>query len=611
MKAKGIGSATLLALMMVSAHAQTPVVIREILVRGNERISTDVIRATMRSAEGRPLNAAELERDQTSLRNLGFFKTVQVFTREVSATEVQVVVDVEENPVIKEISVIGNTVVSTEDILKVVSQQTDQVLNLNSRKQTSDAVRELYSKRGYFADVDFPVQEDAPNTLVVMVIETTVNDIVITGASKTKPFVFDLLMRTKPGQPFNQRTWGSDYRRLATTQWFSDVRASERPTGEIGRFDLLLDVKEQRTAVFDIGAALDPRSRLAGTLRVRDTNFRGRGQQLGASWMQDTFGSGASVSLDFTDPFMFRSNTELTASVFSRVNSNFNNFGGNSNLNDDARFDERRTGANLGLTRTYRQKYSLTGGISFEDIRTVNQSTGNNAFIQQDGQLYKFLIQGTSDTRDVPLEPFSGSYARIAFEPGFSDIKRIGGAVSDSPQVLGSNTYLKTSLEYRTFYSKAPKPRPGMTDEERIRLETKARPVLAARVKAGTIKGIVPFFEQYFAGGSDTIRGYDEQRFWGRNTLVSTVELRYPIQDNFNVVGFVDYGGAWGGYSTIDSDGDGSLLDERFTQSDRLNLHFGYGLGVGFKTPLGSIRIDFGFTPKGNSRTHFTIGSTF
>lgn len=611
MKAKGIGSATLLALIVASAHAQTPVVIREILVRGNVKISTDVVRATMRSAEGRPLNAAELERDQASLRNLGVFKTVQVFTRELSASEVQVVVDVEENPVIKEISVIGNTVVSTEDILKVVSQQTDQVLNLNSRKQTSDAVRELYSKRGYFADVDFPTQEDAPNTLVVMVVETTVNDIIITGASRTKPFVFDLMMRTKPGTPFNQRTWGADYRRLSTTQWFSDVRASERPTAEIGRFDLLLDVKEQRTAVFDIGAALDPRSRLAGTLRVRDTNFRGRGQQLGASWLQDTFGSGASVSLDFTDPFMFRSNTEFTASVFSRVNSNFNNFGGNSNLNDDARFDERRTGGNLGLTRTYRQKYSVTGGVSFEDVRTVNQNSMGSAFIQQDGQLYKFLLQGTADTRDVPLEPFTGTFTRLAIEPGFSDINRIGGAVTDSPQVLGQNTFVKTNIEFRAFFSKRPNPRPGMTDEERIRLETKARPVLATRVKAGTIKGVVPFFEQYFAGGSDSIRGYDEQRFWGRNTFVSTAEIRFPVQDNFNLVGFIDYGGAWGGYSTIDSDGDGSIMDERFTQSDKLNLHFGYGFGVGFKTPLGSIRIDFGFTPEGNSRTHFTIGSTF
>lgn len=592
------------------ASAQQTLTIKEIVVRGNSRISTEVITASIRSAQGRPFIEADLARDQQSLRALGVFQDVKISSRQLSDTEVQVVIDVSENPVVKEISIIGNTALKTDDLMKVITQPVGQVLNLNNRKTTADAIRELYATKGYFADVDFPTMADAPETLVVMVIETTVNDIVITGANRTRKYVLDRLMKTEPGKPFNQRTWISDVRKLQSTQWFESINPSQRATGEIGRFDLLLDLKEQRTAIFDVGLALDPNSRLAGTIRVSDSNFRGSGQQVSLGYVQDTFGSGASVSLDFTDPFFDKKDTALSVSLFSRINSYFTSLGGDNQLDDDSRFDERRTGGSLSLSRGYRGIYSTSIGLNYEDIRTVNENTAGT-FIQQDGTLLKFLIQGTRDTRDVPLDPFQGDYLRLAIEPGFTNITKIGGVVSGYPDVQGKGQFLRGTLEYKAFFSKTPKPKPGMTEEEIFKLQTKPRPVIATRARVGTVRGTIPFFEQFFAGGADSLRGYDDQRFWGRNVAMATAELRYPIQENFSVIGFMDYGGAWGGYGTLDTDNDGSLADERFTQSDKINLKMGYGVGIGFRSPLGLIRIDFGFTPQGRSRTHFTIGGAF
>ncbi len=120
-------------------------------------------------------------------------------------------------------------------------------------------------------------------------------------------------------------------------------------------------------------------------------------------------------------------------------------------------------------------------------------------------------------------------------------------------------------------------------------------------MRYGNITGNVPFFEQYFAGGSETVRGYQEDRFWGRQTLISTLEYRHPIQKSFNIIGFVDYGGAWGGYAGVNE----------FTQSNTFSLHLGYGAGLSFKTPLGPIRLDVGFDNRGKARTHFLIGTSF
>lgn len=128
------------------------------------------------------------------------------------------------------------------------------------------------------------------------------------------------------------------------------------------------------------------------------------------------------------------------------------------------------------------------------------------------------------------------------------------------------------------------------------------RQVIALRARAGYIKGTTPFFEQLFVGGADSLRGYPDQRYWGNRMLSASAEYRYPIQKSFNLTGFVDYGGAWGGSYPALND---------FVQSSKMDLHLGYGVGVGFRTPLGPIRIDFGFNTQGGSRTHFSIGTSF
>ena len=120
-------------------------------------------------------------------------------------------------------------------------------------------------------------------------------------------------------------------------------------------------------------------------------------------------------------------------------------------------------------------------------------------------------------------------------------------------------------------------------------------------MKGGTVAGTVPFFEQYFAGGNDSVRGYNEDRFWGRYMLVGTLEYRKPIQEQFSLVGFMDYGGAWGGYAGI----------KDFEQTSDAAFHYGYGLGLRFRTPLGPIRLDYAFNDKGGSRAHFMIGTSF
>ena len=45
-------------------------------------------------------------------------------------------------------------------------------------------------------------------------------------------------------------------------------------------------------------------------------------------------------------------------------------------------------------------------------------------------------------------------------------------------------------------------------------------------------------------------------------------------------------------------------------QTDNFKLHVGYGIGGRFNTPLGAMRLDWGFGSEGN-KLHFSMGQSF
>jgi len=579
---------------VASVLAQGTSVIKEILVRGNTTVNTEAILAAIQTGVGRPFLPDQLLKDEQSIRDLGFFRDVKILSRALGDNQVQLVVEVQEFPVVREIKVSGNTVISTEKILTLVTLPLGQVFNLRNVGPTVEAIAAQYQKDGYFAQADITLSEVSPGTMEIGIIERTVNDIIVEGLGRTKPWVLRRLLKTKPDTAFNEVLWANDRRRLESTQWFESLDASSLPTGDIGRFDLQLNVKEARTAQIGLGATLDPRSRLAGSFRLSDSNFRGMGQTLGVNLQQDVYGSGLSASLYWLNPYYDERDTSVAVDVYSRVNNYFINssIGNTANNGKNDRFDERRTGGSITVSRPFRSIYSFTFKGGFEDIQTVNENTATTNYIQQNGNLTTLSFALSRDTRDVVMDPAEGDYVRFALEPALSNISKIGGLVAGDSQVLGRNVYVRNVLDYRKFWSRRP------TDPKKL---ADPRRVLAFRARLGYLSGTSPFYEQFFAGGSDSLRGYADQRFWGNQLLITSLEYRIPIQKTFTTAVFADYGGAWGGYGKINS----------FEQTKTMKLVLGYGAGILFRTPFGPIRIDYAFNQYGGSRTHFSIGGLF
>ena len=586
-----------LALAACSAtYAQQ--VIKTITVRGNAIVSEIAIKAAMATQEGSVLQQTQLRTDETRILDLGYFKDVKILVRTLSETEVELVVEIAENPVIREVLVRGNTVVTTEEITTAVTQiqELGRIYNNRFGQRIRTAVEDLYASKGYVIGIDrLEPDPESDGTLLIGLIEPRLREIRLVGLVRTEEKVIRRIMKVRPGDVYSEAAIRRDWEELYSTRWFDDIQVRRMDADQPGVYDFEFEFFETRTGQINGGVALDPQSRLVGFVSYSDSNFRGSGQSVGANLSQATVGGGLSAEFAWSNRFYDSRNTSISWRVYSRVVYNFteNGFGGSSGSLSGTRSDERRTGFDVALSRPFAQVHRGRIGLRFENVKSLDLDASSfGSFVQQDGDLLAFRLGVDRDTRHPSVEPFQGELASIMVEPSYSNISRVGGSVSTFEAIKGPNYYLRTMLDYRKYWSRR------MPADTPI---TAARPVLAFRASYGVILGDVPFFEQMFVGGLGSLRGYENQRFWGRQSLVGTFEYRHPIQSNFSVVVFTDYGGAWGGYPSIST----------FSQTNSPEFHLGYGVGVSFRTPVGPIRIDFAFNEQGGSRTHFAFGSSF
>jgi outer membrane protein insertion porin family/translocation and assembly module TamA len=148
--------------------------------------------------------------------------------------------------------------------------------------------------------------------------------------------------------------------------------------------------------------------------------------------------------------------------------------------------------------------------------------------------------------------------------------------------------------------------------------------VVATRLQLGTIDAAegdpanVPLSRKYFLGGATSIRGWDRYEvsplsgsglpIGGNSVLAMSVELRAPLRGRLGGVLFLDAGNVW-------EDGWTVKLDD---------LRYAAGAGLRYGTPIGPIRLDFGYQlnpeigllvdgqPRDRRwRIHFSIGQAF
>lgn len=230
------------------------------------------------------------------------------------------------------------------------------------------------------------------------------------------------------------------------------------------------------------------------------------------------------------------------------------------------------------------------------------------------------------DARDDLLFPSRGSQRSLGVE------------VAGGP-LRGDNHYVKTvgsiSLYRRVW--------------KQVVLAARARAGLASpygRSDDGREPDGIPFEERFYAGGSNSVRGYEEnslgprlpvgdpgsidpraeaQRgnaFGGEVLLLTNIELRFPIWKRAKIGGvfFLDGGNVWEKPSDIslsDFEPIRNIESCAYAPEYVTKYRYSFGIGVRYNTPLGPLRLDYGVpvSRTGEIRSsgmfHFNLGHAF
>ncbi|MGC2425003.1 MAG: outer membrane protein assembly factor BamA [Nitrospirota bacterium] len=142
----------------------------------------------------------------------------------------------------------------------------------------------------------------------------------------------------------------------------------------------------------------------------------------------------------------------------------------------------------------------------------------------------------------------------------------------------------------------------------------------------------IPIPERFFIGGASSLRGYSYESVaplapappgklgspvGGDSMAIFNAEVRFPLPYNFGLVTFLDAGNAWLLNKNISPTSQGiHQVAQSVTSSETNGLRYGAGLGIRYQTPVGPLRLDYGF--KVNRRPgesigelHFTLGEAF
>ena len=120
-----------------------------ISVEGNVTISsTEILEHVVHTEIGKPINQRDLKADMENIMNMGSFSNISVKTVPL-LTGVDVVFAVTENPVVKEVKVEGNTLVSASSIESVITIEKGKAFNVNDYRSSVEAIKEEYREKAH------------------------------------------------------------------------------------------------------------------------------------------------------------------------------------------------------------------------------------------------------------------------------------------------------------------------------------------------------------------------------------------------------------------------------------------------------------------------------
>ncbi|MEC8614011.1 MAG: outer membrane protein assembly factor BamA [Verrucomicrobiota bacterium] len=499
-----------------------------------------------------------------------------------------------------EFSVENATVYTTDELLNELRLEKGAPFSPQGVDDAAIAIRDYYTSSGYLNTrvraERVPNMETRQIDVVFRVSESEkfyVESINVEGNTKTKSRVIIRELALTPGDIFDLRRMDVSERRLKNIGFFDDVRLNPEPTNIPGRKDLGITVREGRTGSLTFGAGIGSVESFVMYFEMLQSNFdlfnwrsgfQGDGQKFR---FRASFGTTSNqILVSFEEPWLFEQRLAFGVELY-RTESDYNS----------ADYNELRTGFELYLRRRLFElvEARLSYRMELVDIFDVAGTPGvddpgvADVFEEGEGEdlVSKVGLTFLRDTRETLIFTRKGNRSSLKFE-----YAGIGGDINYH-KVEG-----RTAHFIPTF------------DAYEQSLSIVAR---AGNVSPFGQSDIVPFYDRFYLGGPDTLRGFDyrevgdrddddpDESVGGNSYAMVSLEYGFRIAEPLGLVVFYD----WGFVNENDFDFSMSEYADNWGVGARIML-----MGSPLKLDLG-IPITSPEGAGGGSQFNFSFGTRF
>lgn len=556
--------------------------IQKVNIVGNRAFGEDELLAIMRSkaitrtltSSGHKYSKEKLEGDIEILRSWyldhGYieFKVVSTqvtITPDMSEMYITINIDEGAQYTLGEIRINNQSELSDEEIRRLINLQSGELFSRQRIYMAVNAISTRLGDDGFaFPSINPEPIMDKNKKVVSFVFHIIpgsryyVRRVEIRGNKKTRDDVIRREVRQQEGGLLSMQNLRLTHERLSRLGYFNQV-SIETPLvpGSDDQVDVVITVDEASTGMISGGIGYSEAEGMSIQFGLTQDNFMGTGTynnfNINTSPINTTFIYGN------RDPY-------FTNSGISR-NFEINYAKTDTSQTDIADYLLDRQGFTYGFGFPVNEYNRATLNIGFEYVLvTATATTPVEITPYLDTPYLSYYINATwvRDTRNNLLFPTSGSKNQLTFKmttPG-SDWQ-----------------YFKVGLLHKSYFPMG----------EQKNIATLARINTARPYGGGGTGNYVPFFENYYSGGFESIRGFygnsigpqtgTSEPLGGALDIYLSLEYIFPFnkQENLRAGTFIDVGNIWA----------------TTAQFDPAEFRASVGIGILWLTPIGTLKFSY------------------
>jgi len=508
----------------------------------------------------------------------------------------------------------GDLQISENEARQLLSVEEGEIFSRGDVNASTEALRQRLGAEGFaFADIQgVPEMSDDGETVDLVIAvnpgeRAYVRRIEFFGNTTTQDEVLRREMTQLEGAPASTEAITQSRQRLERLGFFSQVEVDTQPVpGEPDLLDVTYNVEEQPSGSVSASVGFSQSAGVIYGVGLSQNNFLGTGNRVNVGAQRsDTF---TSVNFGFTDPYWTLDGISRGYNLFYRETDYADS--------DISTFSTDAYGAGINFGYPVSELSRLNFGASIEDLTVktyFDTASEIRRYVEdqgEDDQSLKLTASWTRNNLNRGIMPTAGNYQRLSVETG----------------VPGSDAeYYKLRARAQQFF-------PINNDE------SFAFKFTGNVGYADTLGGNdpFPFYENFYAGGLGSVRGYTSNTLGQRTTpaneggrdrtlggnvsIEGSAEIIFPLpfiedQRALQTSLFIDGGNTFlsSCYDVLDEDAGRQQCSSGVDLGD---LRYSAGVGLAWLTPVGPLTFSIAQPLNDESGDdtqffQFSLGQTF